>query len=314
MSKNKSFQKAAKLLGTEREGLLISTFGAQGDIENEEGHIIRCHMRKNADPVVTGDRVFWLPEKDGTATVVGHAKRSSLLFRPEHANKIKLIAANIDIIIIVTSPPPILSEDMIDRYLVAAETVNIRPIILLNKMDLLDSSNRTAVEAQLKSYETMGYDVIYSSTFTSDGLNRLTEFLHHKTCVLVGQSGVGKSSIIAELTHEQNIKIGDVSVANSLGKHTTTTTRLYHLPTGGNLIDSPGVREFALWHVDPKELMAGFIDFKPYISQCKFRDCQHVKEPQCAVQAAVANQQIDSRRFASYQKMLSELQRNKPVW
>lgn len=299
--------KPAKLLGTEREGLLITTFGATAELEDEYGNIIRCHIRKNADPVITGDRVYWILENDGTGTILGPLPRKSLLSRPENAHHFKLIAANIDHVIIVTAPPPVLSEDMIDRYLVAAELLHIQPIILLNKMDLLDNEAREQILLRLSVYEKIGYTVIYSSTYTRDGLNQLDQFLREKTCVLVGASGVGKSSIIAALTSEQTIRVAEVSHSSGLGKHTTTTTHLYHLPHGGNLIDSPGVREFGLWHATPDELLQGFIEFKNFMHGCKFRDCKHQKEPGCVIREAVSNHEIDERRFQSYCKMLAHL-------
>ncbi len=305
-NKKHQHQKPAKLLGTEREGLLVTLFGANAELEDEYGTLIRCHIRKNADPVITGDRVYWLPEKDGTGTIVGPMPRTSLLYRPENARIHKLVAANIDVIVIVTSPPPVLSEDMIDRYLVAAELMKIKPIILLNKVDLLDAKQKEEIEQRLEPYEKIGYTVLYSSAFTRDGLKELAQFLHEKSCVLVGASGVGKSSIISVLT-TQAIRVGDVSLSTGLGKHTTTTTHLYHLPQGGKLIDSPGVREFGLWHVSEDELFLGFAEFKPYLKQCKFRNCQHKIEPDCAIQKAVANKEINGRRFQSYCKILASL-------
>lgn len=308
-SKKSQHIKPSKLLGTERIGLLVSTFGAQGELEDEIGALVRCHMRKNADPVITGDQVYWLPEKEGTASVLGHLPRKNILGRPENAHKLKLIAANLDALIIVTAPPPILAEDMLDRYLVAAENLQIPPIILLNKMDLLTGQQLAQLQERLSDYEKMGYSVMYASTKTRDGLAALEQFLAHKTCVLVGASGVGKSSITAALTQGQSIKIGEISAITSLGKHTTTTTRLYHLPSGGHLIDSPGVREFGLWHVSSAEILAGFIEFAPFLQRCKFRDCRHQSEPQCALKQAVADHKISPRRFQSYCKILREAKR-----
>jgi len=308
MKNKKQFHhKTIKLAGTEREGLLVTTFGANAEVEDEQGNLVRCHIRKNADPVITGDRVYWLPEQEaGAGVILGHLARKSLLCRPENAYKSKLIAANIDAILIVSAPPPVLSEDMIDRYLVAAETLNIQPVILLNKMDLLDEAHKKDVALRLAAYEKIGYPTIYSSTVTRDGLDELNAFLSTKTCVLVGASGVGKSSIIAALTEQASIRIGEVS-ASGLGKHTTTSTHLYHLPNGGNLIDSPGVREFGLWNMDKNAVLAGFVEFKDLLSQCKFRNCQHQQEPGCAVQQALMDNQVDARRYASYLKILEGL-------
>ena len=306
--KKSSFQKKiSKLRGDEREGLIVATFGAEAEIEDEYGSIVHCHLRKNIDPVITGDRVLWFLEKNNFGVVVGHLPRKSLLFKPENAYRNKLIAANLDAIIIVTSPPPILSEYMIDRYLVAAEVLNIQPVILLNKIDLLTSDTEEKVTEQLKAYERMGYTVLFSSIRARKGLSQLDDFLKDKTCVLVGASGVGKSSIISALTNKDSIQINEVSASTGLGKHTTTTTRLYHLPYGGNIIDSPGVREFVLWNISKEELLAGFVEFKPFFNQCKYRDCQHQKEPGCIIREAVAKNELSARRFESYLKILADL-------
>lgn len=303
-NKKQSYHKTAKLDGTEHEGLLVTTFGAHAEVEDENGTLIRCHIRKNCDPVITGDRVYWTPEQEtNTGIIVGHLPRKTLLYRPEGAHKQKLIAANLDAIIIVSAPPPILSVDMIDRYLVAAETLKIQPIIVINKIDLLDTAQKNALAEQLAIYQKIGYLLIYSSAYTQDGLAELSHFLQEKTCVLVGASGVGKSSIIAALTTLSTIRIGETS-ANGLGKHTTTNTHLYHLPEGGNLIDSPGVREFGLWHIDKNDLLAGFVDFRPFFNHCKFRNCQHEQEPDCAVQNALESGELDARRYESYLKIL----------
>ncbi|HSW68976.1 MAG TPA: small ribosomal subunit biogenesis GTPase RsgA [Gammaproteobacteria bacterium] len=311
MKNKKQFHhKSLKLDGQERKGLLVTAFGLHAEVEDEQGNLVRCHIRKNSDPVITGDQVYWLPEKEaGTGVIIGHLPRKSLLCRPENAHKLKLIAANLDAIIIVTAPPPVLSEDMIDRYLVASEILKIQPVILLNKMDLLDPEHTKEMTERLGIYQKMGYRVIYSSTYTRDGLSELDEFLREKTCVLVGASGVGKSSIIAALTLEP-VRVGEVS-AKGLGKHTTTNTHLYHLPHNSNLIDSPGVREFGLWHIDKNELLAGFIEFKSFFNECKFRNCQHEMEPGCAVQEALRNKKIDERRYASYLKILAGLGQKK---
>jgi ribosome biogenesis GTPase len=195
---------------------------------------------------------------------------------------------------------------LIDRYLVASEYLAIPSVILLNKMDLLDEPLGIETNNRLKIYENIGYTVLYSSTYSKDGLKHLTEFLKNKTCVLVGISGVGKSSIIAALAHHTDIKIGNIS-EKSTGKHTTTTSRLYHLPTGGMLIDSPGVREFGLWHMDKQTILNGFKEFKSFLGCCKFNDCSHAKEPDCAIQKAIAEKKLSRERFASYLEMLKEV-------
>ena len=295
-----------KLTGNEREGLLIAHFGAMAEVEDASGEIYRCHLRKNADPVITGDYVYWQLENDNTGIVLGCKPRKSLVSRPENKKKTKLIAANVDAIVIVCAPPPVLSEYLIDRYLIAAENLKITPVILLNKMDLLNDGNREEVLKRLSIYEKIGYRVIFSSIYIEHGLIQIDEFMRNKTCVLVGTSGVGKSSIIAKFAPQQAIMIGETS-ASGLGKHTTTTTRLYHLADGGNLIDSPGIREFSLWNMDKEELIKGFHEFTPFLNRCKYRNCQHQKEAGCALLEAIAENKIDPKRWESYQEMIKDL-------
>lgn len=298
-----SHTKAGKLDGTEREGLVIAYFGAHAEIEDEFGKIIYCHVRKNLENIITGDRVLWQMEQDSSGVIVGLLPRTSLLAHPGKHGKTKPVAANIDAIIIVTAPATF-SEHLLDRYLIAAENLKIPPLILLNKSDLLNDQNRDDFNARLDVYKKIGYPVIYSSVLTRHGLSDLEHFLRNKTCVLVGTSGVGKSSIISSFVPEQNVAIGETS-AKGIGKHTTTATRLYHLPHNGKLIDSPGVREFGLWNATPQELMNGFIEFKKYFGHCKFRDCNHWKEPGCALKQAVDDKEISLSRLENYRKMIN---------
>lgn len=316
MQKKKNFQKNTekrakqqtyvheKLDGTERHGLILSHFGATVDLEDVDGHLYHAHLRRNAEPCITGDKVLWRLEKDNTAVVVSVLPRQSLLARPEKMNKMKLIAANVDVMVIVMAPYPLFSESLIDRYIVAAELLHLKPILLLNKVDLLSREALVETEHYLAMYEPMGYPILYSSVCTEDGLQALSDALVGKTSVLVGVSGVGKSSIIAALTGLQDIKIGD---AGHTSKHTTTSTRLYHLPEGGDLIDSPGVREFALWHLAPEELLKGFVELHPFIGECKFRNCQHKNEPGCALLQAVAENKVNPHRWESYESLLQEM-------
>lgn len=301
--------KPIKLSGDERQGLVVALFGAQADIEDDNGQVFQCHLRKNAEPIITGDRVLWRPDSNQSGVVVQHLPRTSLFY----SRKKKLIAANVDAIIIVTAPLPIFSEHMLDRYLVAAEHLQIQPVILLNKMDLLLPQDENNIKSQLALYEKIGYNVMFSSTKLPNGLAELDAFLCGKTSVLVGASGVGKSSITRALTTDPSIKVGDTSTIG-LGKHTTTVTRLYHLARGGNLIDSPGVREFGLSSIDKNTLMAGFVEFLPHLNNCKFRNCLHINDPGCGLQAALLNGDISQKRFESYQRILEELPGKESQW
>lgn len=189
------------------------------------------------------------------------------------------MASNIDQIIIVSAVLPTLSLNIIDRYLVICETANIPALIVLNKIDLLNESERQAVKEQLKIYEEIGYETLCLSADTGENMQALHQYLAKGTSIFVGQSGVGKSSLINQLLPEVNALTGSVSDNSGLGQHTTTASRLYHLPQGGQLIDSPGIREFGLWHLEPEQITLGYREFQSVLGTCKFRDCKHKTDP-----------------------------------
>lgn len=293
----------------EKLGLVVSYFGSSVAVEAEDGQVFQCHLHRNQELPVVGDRVKWQLEKGDTGTIQAILPRLSLLERGDSHGNMKPIAANIDILVIVMAPPPIFSEYLVDRYTVAAELLDIQPIILVNKADLLSESARQAVQDILAPYQQIPYAALLSSVMTKEGLPVLNGYLKNKSAVLVGPSGVGKSSIISAL-NDAVIRVGEVT-SKGTGKHTTTATRLYHLPEGGSLIDSPGVREFNLWPVTKAEVLRGFKEFNGFLSGCKFRDCQHTAEPGCRVQTAVADGKISPQRFANYQALMKEAKTTK---
>ena len=288
---------------TEQQGLVISYFGNSVAVEADDGQVFQCQLHRNQELPVVGDRVRWLLGNGGTGTILAIEPRVSLLARGDAHGKQKLIAANVDEIVIVMAPPPVFSEYLVDRYLVAAELLKINPIIVMNKIDLLNDTDRKSAQDHLKLYGSIGYPIVFSSIYLKDGLSELAAYLKNKTAVLVGPSGVGKSSIITALGSREPIRVNEVSPKGT-GKHTTTATRLYHLPQGGQLIDSPGVREFNLWPVSKQEMLRGFKEFQQFLSGCRFRDCQHTVEPGCAVQVALADGKISPQRFLSYQELM----------
>jgi ribosome biogenesis GTPase len=297
-------------LGPEQEGLIISHFGTQVDVEvlkgPEQGTIRRCHMRTNLGSLVTGDRVVWCNGPE-LGVIVAPMPRSSLLSRPNSQGELRPVAANIDTIVITIAPKPTPFANLIDRYLVAAEAVNIEPVILINKTDLIAADNQQALEAMLATYQKIGYRVLHASTKTETGLGELRAYLDQRISVFVGQSGVGKSSLVNVLLPGVDIRVGELSESTQKGIHTTTTARLYHFPTGGDLIDSPGIREFALWHIDRQTLLEGFKEFRPYLGACKFRDCSHEHEPGCSLQQALSDGKIDPQRMDSYRHILNSM-------
>lgn len=289
----------------ERLGLVISYFGNSVAVESKDGQVFQCHLRRNQELPVVGDEVIWQLDQGETGVIKRILPRRSLLGRGDGRGEMRPIAANVDHLLAVMSPPPVFAEYLIDRYTVAAELLGIKPIIILNKADLISPALIGEVSERLLPYRAIPYPVMLTSVISREGLSELNQLLAGKTAVLVGPSGVGKSSLISALGGDATIRVGDVS-AKGAGKHTTTATRLYHLEGNGRLIDSPGVREFNLWPVSEQEVLKGFKEFQAFLSGCKFRDCKHTVEPGCAVQIALKDGKISQNRFDHYLALMKE--------
>lgn len=190
----------------------------------------------------------------------------------------------------------------------AAELSGIEPVILLNKTDLLNDVNRAEIDAMLQRYRDIGYTVLLASSSSEEGLADLKGYLDNRISVFVGQSGVGKSSLINVLLPGVDLKVGSLSTQTKKGRHTTTTARLFHFPDGGDLIDSPGIREFGLWHIEPDDVINGFKELQPLAGLCRFRDCKHEKEPGCALKSAVEDGTISEYRWKSYKHILCSIE------
>lgn len=293
-----------------RDGVVVSRFGKSADVEDNAGIIYRCSIRRTLPSLVTGDKVLWReslePNTNGIIEAV-HPRHSELV-RPDFYDGVKPVAANVDQIVIISAVLPELSFNIIDRYLVACEATKIKPIIVLNKIDLLDEQKKQEIEQQFLIYTKIGYQVLFFSCQSQQGIEPLQKVLDGKISILVGQSGVGKSSIInLLLPHNQATLTGEVSEISGLGQHTTTSTRLYHLPNGGDIIDSPGIREFGLWHLEPEQVIAGFVEFDDYLGGCQFRDCNHLDTPGCLLQKAVAQGAIAPSRLDNYHRILQSM-------
>jgi ribosome biogenesis GTPase len=288
------------------EGLIVAQYGSQVDVEPAAGGSpLRCHLRANLEGLVTGDRVLFCPG-EATGIVVAGLPRHSALSRPDSRGRLKAVAANIDQVAVVIAPLPEPHANLLDRYLVAAEAIGALPLIVVNKADLLaDASLARAMDDLLDVYPGLGYRVLYC---TANGdVSRLAEALCGHTSVLVGQSGVGKTSLLNALLPSAAQRTGELSVGHAKGTHTTTTSMLFHLPSGGAFIDSPGIREFGLTHLTRDAVEHGFREFHPYLGRCRFRDCRHEGEPGCALLAALAEGHIGAQRLESYRHIIGSL-------
>jgi len=291
-------------LGEEQSGRVMAHFGQTLDVEGADGQLYRCHLRANLPPLVTGDKVTWRADAAGGGVVVASEPRTSELCRPDSSGKLRPLAANIDQLVIVFAPLPEPHANLLDRYLVAAAQAGISPLLLLNKADLPQAR---ALSPLLALYQELGYPLLSVSAQNGEGMTALEGQLHGKASAFVGQSGVGKSSLLNTLLPGAARAVGELSGVAGKGTHRTSSARLFHLPAGGDLIDSPGIREFALTHVGRAEVEAGFIEFRHLLGHCRFRDCKHQSEPGCALLAALAQGKISQQRMHSYRQIVAGL-------
>jgi ribosome biogenesis GTPase len=294
-------------LGPEQPGLVVSHFGQTVEVESVDQQLTRCHVRKNIGAIVVGDHIIWqkqLEANEASGIIVARKPRTSILIRSSQYKQTQELAANIDqiMVVIALSPSPI--PYYLDQHLVAAELQNIPAMIVINKMDLID---KQPIPEWLQLYEKMGYPLIKASSKTDQSLTELKKAMRNKISILVGQSGVGKSSLINSLIQANKAKVGNISEANRKGKHTTAASYLYSLEEGGSVIDSPGVREFGIWETEAHNIINGFKEFKPFLGHCKFRDCRHKNAPGCAIEAAVKSGQIHPERLQSYFRMIDAI-------
>jgi ribosome biogenesis GTPase len=294
-------------LGPEQSGLVIANYGTALIIEQANGQFFRCMVRQNLGNIVCGDRVIWQAIAEREGIVIALEARRSLLSRPDYSGQLKPVAANLDQAAIIVAPRPEPSESLIDRYLVVLNAAAVEALLVINKVDLLDTPALRALERRFAIYKDIGYRLLYASTRSEHGLDALQDCMNQRTSVMLGQSGVGKSSLIKALLPDREIRIQTLSEATGHGMHTTTTSMLYHLPAGGHLIDSPGVRSFEPGEVSLEQLAAGFVEFEPFLGACKFSNCSHTVEPECALLLAYANGDIDRRRLQSFQQIRTAL-------
>jgi ribosome biogenesis GTPase len=297
----------SKSISNKNHGLVISKHGAELLVENTSGQYIRCIPRKKLPAIVCGDSVVWEKISKNQGAVTELNQRTTLLSRPNNSGVVKPIAANINQMLIVCAIKPDYDLSLIDNYLVSAELLKIKPVIIINKIDLISENDLVNLKQTFSIYKNLKYQLLYTSSINSTGMNVFLASLDAQTSIFVGQSGVGKSSLINFLLPNLNLKTKALNESINLGKHTTSATTLYHLPSSGSIIDSPGVREFKLWKINQSEAAWSFPEFRPHMDECKFRNCIHIDEPGCAIKNALEKDEITMKRYLSYKRIISEI-------
>ena len=288
-----------------RLGRVLRVQGLHSIVRDEAGVMLQCATRRilktlstdQRHVVAAGDIVWFRPEGQDQGIIERVEPRHGILSRTSRGRQ-HVLVANIDQIVIVTSAAePRLKPNLIDRLLVTAEKVGVRPILCINKVDLIEPADLMPL---VGVYAQLGYEVLLVSAAADFGIDQLRERLSGAESVVTGQSGVGKSSLLNAIEPDLHLRVQTVSEESQKGRHTTTTAELIPLSFGGYVVDTPGIRQFQLWDVIPEEVSGFFRDLRPYVSKCRFPDCTHTHEADCAVKAAVADGWIDTRRYESY--------------
>lgn len=281
-----------------RTGTVVARYKRHCLVETPDGERVSCQLQRRSLKAVVGDAVRWTADSGTSGTLTEIVERDSELRRIDSRGRAEVVAANLTQLVVVVAPDPAPDWFLVDRYLAAAEIGGFVALIVFNKTELV-----AALPAELDGYRSLGYPVRATSASRRRGLPQLAEALRGQRSTMIGQSGVGKSSLLNALLGDRVQAVGELSEKSGQGRHTTTTAVLYRLPGGGELIDSPGVRDYSPYIADPRQVADGFAEFRSLVASCRFQDCRHLAEPDCAVKAAVAGRRVAERRYLSYRRL-----------
>ena len=304
-------------------GLVIRNTGSWYTVKTDDGgQLIDCKIKGNfrlkgirsTNPVAVGDHVTIVPNNEGTAFITDIADRRNYIIRKASnlSKQSHIIAANVDqAMLVVTVNYPQTSTTFIDRFLASAEAYRIPVILIFNKVDILDDDELRYLDMMINLYETVGYECRSISAERGDGVETVMQLLEGKVTVLSGNSGVGKSTLINRLLPDANLRTAEISDAHNTGMHTTTFSEMLPLPSGGYIIDTPGIKGFGTFNIEPEELTGYFKEIFRFSRDCRFSNCTHTHEPGCAVLKAVEDHYIAASRYQSYLSMLDDKEEGK---
>ena len=303
-------------------GLVIKNTGSWYTVKTDSNQLVECKIKGNfrlkgirsTNPVAVGDRVSITPNQEGTAFITSIEDRKNYIIRksPNLSKQSHIIAANVDqAFLVVTINRPVTSTTFIDRFLASAEAYRVPVVLLFNKKDALEDEEREYQQMMIDLYETVGYQCLAISAANGSGMDKVRELLAGKTTVLSGNSGVGKSTLINSLLPDVQLKTAEISDAHNAGTHTTTFSEMLELPEGGYIIDTPGIKGFGTFDIEPEELTSYFKEIFHFSKDCRFNNCTHTHEPGCAVLKAVEEHYIAQSRYLSYLNMLEDKEEGK---
>lgn len=310
------------------KGVVIKSTGSWYDVKDESGNLLKVRLKgifrldeskeKDSNPIAVGDKITI--EKENTAdgwVITEIAPRKNYIVRssPKHKGARQILAANLDqALLIVTMSNPRTSTGFIDRFLLTAEAYHIPTIIIFNKQDLLDAKGKAKQDYVSKIYTDIGYKTVFVSALQNKNTEEVKSLMKNKTSLLAGHSGVGKSTLMNAIQTALNLKTENISRITGKGMHTTTFAEMHSLDLGGSVIDIPGLREFGIMDFKPEEISHYYIEMREVLNNCKFNNCMHEKEPDCAVRKAYEGGKISEERYGNYLNIMTEYRSNYKHW